>query len=158
MGLRAQGALLLTASAFLTVLTCLTFLTFLTGASAIGSAGQTIGQRNPPLVIDSVTGRDLFDFYCASCHGRDGRGHGPVAPALKVPPADLTLIARKSAGTFPAARIEAFVTNGGEPSPAHGTREMPVWGPIFRGLDPSDTLAKVRISNVVKHVASMQVP
>jgi hypothetical protein len=58
---------------------------------------------------------------------------------------------------FPAARVEAFVTSGNE-SPAHGTREMPVWGPIFRGLDPSDTLTKVRINNVVTHVQSLQVP
>jgi cytochrome c553 len=51
--------------------------------------GQTTSQKNPPLVMSSMYGRDLFEFYCASCHGRDGKGSGPVAPALKTPPPHL---------------------------------------------------------------------
>ena len=50
-------------------------------------ADQTTVPKNPELIIRSVAGRDLFEFYCASCHGRDGRGAGHVAPALKVQPA-----------------------------------------------------------------------
>ena len=123
-----------------------------------GAAAQRTGQGNPPLVIPSVTGRELFDFYCAPCHGRDARGHGPVAAALKMPPADLTALSRRNGGAFPAARIEAFVANGSDESPVHGTGDMPVWGPIFKGLDPSDTLTKTRIANVVAYVNSLQVP
>lgn len=103
-------------------------------------AQTTTGRQNPPLVIRSVAGGDLFAFYCATCHGRDGKGNGPVAAALKTAPPDLTLLARRNGGTFPQRRVEAFVTNNGEtPASAHGTTEMPVWGPVFRGLDPSDT-------------------
>ena len=47
--------------------------------------GQTVDRKIPDLVILSVAGKDLFEFYCASCHGRDGKGNGPVAPALKTP-------------------------------------------------------------------------
>jgi mono/diheme cytochrome c family protein len=119
-------------------------------------AAQTTGRQNPPLVIASVYGRDLFEFYCASCHGRDGKGGGPVVPALKTAPPDLTTIAARSGGTFPAARVESFVT-GDQVLPAHGTREMPVWGPIFRALDPSDTMARIRIANTVSYVESIQV-
>jgi mono/diheme cytochrome c family protein len=99
----------------------------------------------------------VFEFYCASCHGRDATGHGPVAAALKRPPPDLTQLARNDGGVFPRERVQAFVTNdGGLLAAAHGTREMPVWGPIFRGLDPSDTLATVRIANVVRYIESIQ--
>lgn len=125
---------------------------------ALAALAQTTGPRNPPLVIRSLAGRDLFEFYCAMCHGRDGKGNGPVVAALKVPPPDLTLIARRSGGSFPRQRVEEFVTNGGAVlAPAHGTSDMPVWGPVFRGLDPSDTRVKVRIANVVEYIESIQV-
>ncbi len=91
------------------------------------SSGQTTGQRNPPLVISSMYGRDLFAFYCATCHGRDGRGGGPVVPALRVLPPDLTTIATRNGGPFPEAHVEAFVTGDHDrPIPAHGSKEMPV--------------------------------
>jgi mono/diheme cytochrome c family protein len=133
-------------------------------AIATWAASATLAQERrsavgqpPSLAIHSVAGRDLFEFYCASCHGRDGKGGGPVAAALKTPPADLTMIARRAGGTFPKARVERFVTQDGEkPGSAHGTNEMPVWGPIFRGLDPSDAMVKVRISNVVSYLESIQ--
>ena len=119
-------------------------------------AGVAAAQRNPPLVIDSMVGRDLFDFYCATCHGRDGKGAGPVAAALKTPPADLTIIAKRNGGRFPRGEVIAFVTDEKSPSVAHGPREMPVWGPIFRALDPSDIRAKVRIDNLVTYIESIQ--
>lgn len=119
--------------------------------------GQTTSQKNPPLVMSSMYGRDLFTFYCASCHGRDGKGSGPVVPALKTPPPDLTTMTRRNSGTFPRARVDSFVTgDGGRLTPAHGSKEMPVWGPIFQGLDPHDTMNKIRISNIVAHIESIQ--
>jgi mono/diheme cytochrome c family protein len=130
-------------------------------AGAIGMLANPPAQhagQTPPLAIASMSGKDLFDFYCAACHGRDGRGAGPVAAALATRPADLTAIARRNGGTFPRERVEAFVaSDGGAPIAAHGTKDMPVWGPIFRALDPSDTRAAFRIENVVKYVESMQV-
>jgi mono/diheme cytochrome c family protein len=128
------------------------------GGTASGVLAQTTGHQNPPLVIQSVEGRDLFEFYCATCHGRDGTGGGPVVPALKAAPPDLTLIARRHGGVFPRAWVEHFVTHDGAvATPAHGSEDMPVWGPVFRGLDPSDTRAAIRIANVVKYVESLQV-
>ena len=131
---------------------------FLAGGAALVAVAQTTGPRNPPLVIRSLAGHDLFAFYCATCHGRKGTGDGPVAAALKSPPPDLTLLARSNGGTFPRQRVEAFVTNAGDVlTPAHGSSDMPVWGPIFRGLDRSDALVKVRIANVVTYIESIQV-
>ncbi len=120
-------------------------------------AGQSGSAQQPQFVILSTSGRDLFEFYCASCHGRDAKGNGPVAAALKMPPSDLTAIAQRSGGTFSKARVEAFVT-GESRVPAHGSTEMPVWGPIFRGLDTRDAMNKVRIANIVGYIESIQEP
>ncbi len=105
------------------------------------STAQADVQSNPPLAIRSLDGPDLFAFYCATCHGRDGQGNGRVAPALKVHPPDLTTIARRNGGTFPPARVESAVTGERrDPSPAHGTTEMPVLGPVLRVWEPPEAL------------------
>ena len=118
---------------------------------------QTTAAVNPPLVIRSLAGSDLFQFYCATCHGRDGSGNGPVAAALQRPPTDLRRLTVRNAGVFPRARVAAYITNGGELlTAAHGSSEMPVWGPVFRGLDPSDTRVTLRIANLTDYIASIQ--
>ena len=121
------------------------------------ASGQTTGPANPPLVMTSMYGRDLFEFYCAPCHGRNGKGGGPAAPALRTQPPDLTTITARNGGAFPKARIESFVTGEQSNVPAaHGSRDMPIWGPIFKGLDPNSTANRVRVSNVVEYLASIQ--
>jgi len=63
------------------------------------------------------------------------RGHGPAAGALRHAPPDLTLIAQHHGGRFPADKVKAVIA-GQEQSPAaHGSREMPVWGPVFHGVE-----------------------
>jgi mono/diheme cytochrome c family protein len=129
---------------------------------ALGNDGpetekQITGGTKPPLVIESMYGRDLFEFYCASCHGRDGKGSGPVVPALKVRPPDLTTIARRNNGKFPTGRMTAVVTGDATlPTPAHGSKDMPVWGPIFRALDSRERVDEVRIGNIVAYLESIQ--
>jgi len=75
-------------------------------------------------------GRRLFMQYCSACHGTDGRGNGPVASVLSPPPADLTRIAQRRGGHFPAAEIAATIDGRAEVR-AHGSRSMPVWGERF---------------------------
>jgi mono/diheme cytochrome c family protein len=75
-------------------------------------------------------GQQYFQQYCSACHGLSGRGNGPVAPALKIPPADLTRIAQHRGGQFPEADIAAII-DGRTSIEAHGSREMPVWGQRF---------------------------
>jgi len=124
-----------------------------------GVSGHPQRPRSQPMVIPSMDGRDLFEFYCATCHGRDGTGGGPVASALKTPPADLTKIAARNGGTFPRARVIGLVTGDDIlGTSAHGSREMPVWGPIFHALDPAETVNKVRITNIVDHLERIQRP
>ena len=128
----------------------------LIGGGGVGVAGQQTGRTPPPLMIPSLAGGDLFRFYCASCHGRDGKGDGPVASALNRRPPDLTTMARRNGGRFPTDRVERFVTGDREPTIAHGSVDMPVWGPIFQALDPQDRMNRVRIENVVAFIESIQ--
>ena len=118
-------------------------------------AGQRSSPATPPQVVESMYGPDLYRHYCATCHGRDAKGNGPAAAALKVPPTDLTVLSRRQNGVFPAGEVEAII-RGGTAITGHGSEEMPVWGPIFRALDPSDARVKVRISSLVSHIASIQ--
>ena len=121
------------------------------------SAQSPDRQKAPDLVIRSLAGRDLFDFYCASCHGRDGKGSGHVAPALRTPPADLTTLSERNKGTFPAAMVAEVIRGGTQSSKAaHGSSDMPVWGPIFKGLDTRNEVNEVRIENLVKFIESIQ--
>ncbi len=112
----------------------------------------------PPAVISAVSGADLFRFYCATCHGVDGKGDGPVVPSLRQPPPDLTKIAARHRGHFPSEELRRFVAGTDQPAPAHGSREMPVWGPIFRSLEPHDRLTQVRIENLVAYIETLQKP
>lgn len=140
------------------------FLALAAGITVCGITGGAIAaappdlQARPPLVIHSMLGSDLYEFYCASCHGRDGRGGGPVATTLKSEPPDLTRLALRNGGVFPRARVEAIIEGRSDPPlRVHGTRQMPVWGPIFRGLDANDAANRTRIGNLVDYVQSLQV-
>jgi mono/diheme cytochrome c family protein len=108
-------------------------------------------------LIDSIQGPALFNAYCAVCHGKDGKGAGPMAGLLKVKPADLTRIALRNGGKFPMARVQRIIS-GEEPLPAgHGPREMPVWGPIFSQVAWDQDLGRVRIDNLARYIEQMQV-
>ena len=79
------------------------------------------------------------------------------ASTLKTRPANLTKLAANNHGQFPIERVKAIVTQGRPDTPAHGSSDMPVWGPIFQSLDPSDPIARARIDNVVAYLNSIQV-
>jgi mono/diheme cytochrome c family protein len=126
------------------------------GVAAAAPARQTPEQKPPDFVIRSLAGRDLFSFYCASCHGVDGRGSGHVAPALKRRPPDLTTLTERHGGTFPAAKVEEVIRGETSASAVHGSSDMPVWGPIFRGLDNRKEVNDARIENLLKYIESIQ--
>lgn len=111
-------------------------------------------QRTMPL-IHSVAGPDLYRAYCASCHGRDAKGNGPVAPALKAKVPDLTLIAYRNGGIFPRKRVREIIA-GDDEIISHGTREMPVWGPIFHQVEQDRDWGYVRLDNLAKYLESIQ--
>jgi mono/diheme cytochrome c family protein len=135
---------------------------FVRGVLAVGvlaGAAATLGARTEPqapkILIDSVAGRDSFNLYCSPCHGKTGRGDGPVAAALNSQPADLTRLTQLGGGTFPADGVRAFVIGVGRPIAAHGTSDMPVWGPLFRFFE-SDIRVRERVANIVAYIESLQ--
>lgn len=107
----------------------------------------------PPENISPADGQQMFRTYCSVCHGPEGFGNGPAASALKKQPADLTQLSRKNNGKFPVYRV-ANVIQGVDVSASHGSREMPVWGNVFRTLD-ADTV-KLRIDNLTSYIESLQ--
>jgi mono/diheme cytochrome c family protein len=111
------------------------------------------GQQRP--LIRSVEGADLYRAYCASCHGKDGKGNGPVAPALKATVPDLTAIAKNNGGKFPVERVRRIIAGEGMIA-SHGSREMPVWGPIFSQVEADVDRGPVRVENLVKYLESIQ--
>lgn len=81
---------------------------------------------------EAERGAELYLRYCASCHGPEGRGDGPLAASLVTPPRDLTRLARDAGGHFDEAAVMAAV-DGRRNVALHGPREMPVWGVVFAG-------------------------
>jgi mono/diheme cytochrome c family protein len=95
--------------------------------------GMALAAAQQPRRIPGETvsaGQQYFVRYCSACHGLAGRGDGPAAPALRTPPADVTRIAQRRGGHFPTAEIAAYI-DGRTVVPAHGSREMPIWGERF---------------------------
>ena len=107
-------------------------------------------------LIDSIQGPALYRAYCAVCHGTDAKGSGPMAKALKKAPGDLTHIAARNGGEFPLARVRNVISGEEVLSSGHGTREMPVWGPIFSQVGPDQDLGRVRIDNLARYLESLQ--
>ena len=117
---------------------------------AIGSAaGQTASTA-------AVSGKDLFYNNCASCHGVGGKGDGPLGQVLKVRPADLTILAKKTGGKFPADKVYQMI-DGRDPSVrGHGGPDMPVWGDIYNAKGGAAAV-KERVNALVKHIETLQV-
>ncbi|MGD1095809.1 MAG: c-type cytochrome [Bryobacteraceae bacterium] len=124
-------------------------------ASAIVGAAQTTIQKVPPKAVSPADGKAMFMEYCAVCHGTEGKGNGPAAAALKKAPADLTqLAAHASDGKFPAVHVSRFI-GGDDAVQAHGTRDMPIWGDVFKSMNDRTT-ATQRVSNLTDYVKSIQ--
>jgi len=126
--------------------------------SAAGAAAQTkpAAEKQYEQLIFSVRGPDLFRAHCAACHGPEGKGNGPAGAALKTKPADLTLLAKNNGGKFPTQRVQKFIS-GEDPSlPSHGSREMPVWGPIFHQVEEDQDFGNVRLQNLIKYLETIQ--
>jgi mono/diheme cytochrome c family protein len=117
----------------------------------------TLGASSDPnRLIDAIDGPALYKAYCSTCHGTNGTGNGPMAANLKVDPPDLTRIAERNGGSFPMARVARIIA-GEEVLPSgHGTRQMPVWGPIFSQVDRDQDLGRVRIDNLTRYLMSLQ--
>ena len=136
-------------------------------------AGFTAGFAGAAQAEDFDIGRSEFQSSCASCHGTDAKGKGPVSDQLKIPPPDLTMLAKNNNGVFPTNAVYETIY-GLKTVPAHGTREMPIWGerfnpimnyphiidPTYDALDPSrelrDVVVRTRILAVIDYLSRIQ--
>ena len=122
-------------------------------AMLLGRELRALGDTVP----DTIAGRASFRIYCATCHGADAKGEGPMADNLRVRPPDLTLIAKRNAGRFPADTVRRTI-DGRNPVKGHGGPEMPVWGDAFRSPSDAYSDAKVaeKIDALVEYLKSIQ--
>ena len=136
-------------------------------------AGLTAGFADAAQAEDLDIGKSEFQSSCASCHGTDGKGKGPVSEQLKVPPSDLTMLAKNNNGVFPTNAVYETI-HGSKTIPAHGTREMPIWGERFNPIvslphyvDPSywkmagpaqspEVVVRTRILAVIDYLSRIQ--
>src|ERR1700730_2749215 len=98
-------------------------------------------KRVPITNASSNSGNEMFNSYCAVCHGKDGKGNGPAASAMK---------------TSPAAHVAAVI-RGQATTRSHGSKDMPVWGPLFASLSQGqEAQVQQRISNLVSKIETLQ--
>ena len=114
------------------------------------------GQSTPRKMIASMDGKELYQAYCASCHGAEAKGNGPVASALKRPPPDLTTLTKCHGGKFPGADLEKVILGDKISGAAHGSSDMPVWGPVFRQIENDMDLGLMRVHQVVEYLKKLQ--
>ncbi len=121
------------------------------------AAAQTQVKKVPAKRTSAGSGEEMYKEYCASCHGLSGKGDGPAAPAMKTPPADLTELSARNGGQFPDAKV-AQAIKAGPQIPAHGSAEMPVWGPIFSAMrtTASDAEVQLRVYNLAEYLKTLQ--
>jgi mono/diheme cytochrome c family protein len=125
-------------------------------ASLVVSASAQVS--NPPQpAVRPVEGASIFRNNCAACHGLNGRGKGPVAKALKRDVPDLTRLSQRNEGAFPAIHVRNTIMFGADDLlPAHGSKDMPIWGPVFHEIDFDQDLGNVRLENITKYLESIQ--
>jgi len=107
------------------------------------------------LKASDLSGAEMYQTYCASCHGIDGKGSGPAAGALKKAPPDLTQLAKHNKGHLPDFRILRII-DGYEITAAHGSRDMPIWGDYFRMKQRDEEIVAVREHILVEYIRSIQ--
>lgn len=127
----------------------------------IALCGLGVAQKSNVVTVPApptpaTSGKKMYLAYCATCHGKEGKGDGPVAEVLKVPPPDLTTLSKRNNGKFPWVQVVNTIT-GPAGAPAHGSKEMPVWGPIFMTMEHQhESRARLRVANLADYIKSMQ--
>ncbi len=116
-------------------------------------SGKPKIERLPAVYISPASGHQMYQNYCSSCHGQSGKGNGPAALALKTPPPDLTLLAKKHGGRFPSELVVSKLTG----KQVLVAQEMPDWPKVFSELSRGrQAEVQLRIVNLNNYVASLQ--
>jgi len=130
-------------------------LVLLIAFAGVAANAQTI-KRVPASPTSPAAGQEMFNTYCAACHGSEGKGNGPAASAMKKTPANLTELTARNGGKFPELKVFGMI-KGDMDTPSHGSRDMPVWGSVFSSMGKgSQGEVQLRISNLTAYVQSIQ--
>lgn len=124
-------------------------------APLIGFAIAVAMATAPARADDAATGGNTYRLYCASCHGENGAGDGPVASALVNGAPDLRVLERNNGGVFPEAVLRTVI-DGRKTLRAHGTYSMPVWGRDLSAIG-GDAATAQTINGIVEYLRGMQV-
>jgi mono/diheme cytochrome c family protein len=120
------------------------------------TAQQKEIKHVPVQPTSASSGEQMFISYCAVCHAKDGKGGGPAAEALKTPPSDLTRLAEKNGGKYPAEHVASAI-QGDITLPAHGTKDMPIWGNLFWHMSQGHSSeVQLRVANLTKYIGTLQ--
>jgi mono/diheme cytochrome c family protein len=120
----------------------------------VAMAQDTVKKSTIPMTSPG-SGQEMFNTYCAVCHGTSGRGDGPASGEFKIAPANLTLLAKNHNGAFPEAYVAQVIETGPRDAKAHGSKDMPVWGKLFASLG-DDASVKLRVHNLTEYIATLQ--
>lgn len=131
-------------------------LTFAFAQQAAPTQSGTVVKHVPIANAAPNSGKEMFNSYCAVCHGKDAKGSGPAAAAMKTQPADLTALAKNSGGKYPGSHVAAVI-RGQATTASHGSQDMPVWGPLFSSISQGhDSQVQQRITNLTGYIETLQ--
>ena len=131
-------------------------ITVATIAAVVAAGAIVAGAQREREREDYNSGEHLYLEFCASCHGRTGKGDGAAAATLPRGAADLTQIARRNGGVFPRQDVLALL-EGTRPLAAHAIPTMPNWRQTLSRLERGNERAvRERLEAIVEHVEGLQ--
>jgi len=128
------------------------------GLALLGVLADPPASAQSGDAVRRVSGSYTYRTYCASCHGAKGKGDGPLAQSLRFAPPDLTRIAERNGGVYPADDVYQMI-DGRKPLKGHGGPDMPVWGDAFKNTESGggDEAVKAKIEALVDYIKTLQV-
>lgn len=105
--------------------------------------------------VNPTSGAQMYQSYCASCHGAQGKGNGPAVEFLQTPAPDLTKLSLMNGGEYPEARVFAKLRHS-SPSGSEASLTMPDWDRLFRNLHSNQSQVNLREYNLTTYIQSLQ--
>ena len=127
------------------------------GTAFAGEQPSVTILKQPAVYVSPTDGPAMYDRYCASCHGSDGRGYGPAFSGLNYLPVDLTRLSATNAGEFPRHHVRYVLLDAG-PTSAHAS-DMPEWSLVLGELNRDNPgTQRLRVRNLSEYLESIQEP